>query len=118
MPNGRSGFERTLMAQMNRAKVRFTYEPIKLPFVIERNYLPDFYIPATGIYIEAKGKLDADTKQKMIAVKKAHPHLDIRIVFMRGSNKLSKASKKTYMDWAAQHGFPAADGEIPETWLK
>lgn len=114
----RSGFERTLAASLKKRRIKFDYEPTKLPFVIERNYIPDFYIPATGIYIEAKGKLDADTKSKMIAVKKAHPHLDIRFVFMRGSNKLTKNSKKTYMDWAAQHGFPAADGEIPDEWLK
>jgi excinuclease UvrABC helicase subunit UvrB len=114
----RSGFERTLAAQMKKLRVQFEYEPTKLPFVVERTYCPDFYIPATDIYIEAKGKLDADTKVKMIAVKKAHPELDIRIVFMRGSNKLSKSSSKTYMDWAAQHGFPAADGEIPTEWLK
>lgn len=106
------------MAQLKRAKVAFDYEPIKLPYVLERTYCPDFRLKHNGILIEAKGKLDADTKAKMIAVKKAHPDLDIRIVFMRGSNKLSSRSKKTYMDWAAQHGFPAADGEIPAEWLK
>lgn len=114
----RSGFERTLAAQMKKLGVKFDYEPIALPFVIKRKYFPDFYIPSKKLYIEAKGKLDADTKAKMIAVKEAHPELDIRIVFMRGSNKLSKSSKKTYMDWAALHGFPAADGEIPAEWLK
>lgn len=113
----RSGFERTIAAQLKKHKVAFDYEPIKLPFVIRRTYCPDFYLPKQDIYIETKGKLDADTKAKMIAVKEAHPDLDIRIVFMRGLNKLSKASKKTYMDWAALHGFPAADGEIPEEWL-
>ncbi len=105
------------MTSLKKRKVVFQYEPVDLPYVLERKYRPDFYIPATGIYIEAKGKLDADTKAKMIAVKKRHPELDIRIVFMRGSNKLSKASKKTYMDWAAANGFPAADGEIPDEWL-
>lgn len=96
----------------------FEYEPVKLPFVIERTYCPDFYLPKQGIYIEAKGKLDADTKAKMIAVKKAHPELDIRIVFMRGENRLTKRSKTTYMDWAQKNGFVCADGEIPEEWLK
>lgn len=104
--------------QLKRMKVPYQYEPTKLPFVIERTYCPDFYIPHKDIYIEAKGKLDADTKQKMIAVKKAHPDLDIRIVFMRGENKLSKRSKTTYMQWAEKHGFPAADGDIPEEWFK
>ena len=106
------------MAQMKRLGIKFDYEPVKLPFVIERTYCPDFYIPATKIYIEAKGKLDADTKSKMIAVKKRHPDLDIRIVFMRGLNTMSKASKTTYMQWAEKNGFPCADGEIPIEWLK
>lgn len=114
----RSGFERTLAAQIKRAGVKFDYEPIALPFVIKRKYFPDFYIPSKNMYIEAKGKLDADTKAKMIAVKEAHPDLDIRFVFMRGENKLSKRSKTTYLMWAEKNGFPAADGEIPEEWLK
>lgn len=114
----RSGFERTIAAQLKKHKVPFDYEPVKLPFVIKRTYCPDFYLPKQDIYIEAKGKLDADTKAKMLAVKEMHPTLDIRIVFMRGENKLSKRSKTTYMQWAEKNGFPAADGEIPEEWLK
>jgi len=112
----RSGFERTLVAQMRKARIPFEYEPLKLPYVLERTYSPDFRLP-NGVLIEAKGKLDAETRSKMIAVKKAHPELDIRFVFMRGSNKLTKRSKMTYMDWAEKNGFPCADGVIPEEWF-
>ena len=117
MANYRSGFERTLAAQLSKARIKFDYETLQLPYVLNRTYWPDFILP-NGVLIEAKGKLDADTKSKMIAVKKAHPELDIRFVFMRGTNKLSKRSKKTYMDWAEDNGFPAADGVIPEDWYK
>lgn len=113
----RSGFERTIAAFLDHNKVRYQYEPHHLDYVLERKYTPDFLLP-NGIYIEAKGKLDQDTRSKMIAVKKAHPELDVRFVFMRGENKLSKGSKQTYLDWAAKNGFPAADGEIPLDWLK
>lgn len=113
----RSHFERTLVNQLRKAKVRFEYEPIKLPYVIDHNYIPDFRL-SNGIIIEAKGKLDAQTRAKMLAVKKAHPELDIRLVFMRGNNKLSKRSNTTYLSWAEKHGFPAADGVIPDEWLK
>lgn len=113
----RSGFERTLVMQLKKAGVRFQYESDKLPYVIEHTYIPDFKL-SNGIYIEAKGKLDQQTRAKMIAVKKAHPHLDIRFVFMRGENKLSKRSNTTYLSWAEKHGFPAADGVIPDEWLK
>lgn len=112
----RSGFERTIAASLDRRKIKYQYEPIKLGYVLERTYLPDFLLP-NGIYIEAKGKLDQEARSKMVAVKKAHPDLDIRFVFMRGENKLNKGSKMTYMDWAKKNGFPAADGEIPLDWL-
>lgn len=113
----RSGFERTLTVQMKRLNVVYEYEPIKLPYVLERNYVPDFYLPKQNIYIEAKGKLTPEDRSKMIAVKKAHPELDIRFVFMRAENKLTKASKQTYATWAEKNGFPWADGEVPKAWL-
>jgi hypothetical protein len=97
--------------------VRFEYESLKLPYVIEHNYIPDFVL-ASGVIIEAKGKLDASTRAKMIAVKKAHPNLDIRFVFMRGSNRLSKRSQTTYMQWGEKNGFKCADGSIPDEWLR
>lgn len=111
----RSGFERTLAAQLKALGIRYEYEPVKLPFVIERTYTPDFKIG--NMYIEAKGKLDQDTRTKMIAVKKAHPDLDIRFVFMRADNKLSKNSRMTYGDWATKNGFQWADRLIPKEWL-
>ena len=113
----RSGFERTLAAQLKSKKVKFEYEPLVLNYTISHTYTPDFVI-ANGVIIEAKGKLDPQTRQKMLAVKAQHPELDIRFVFMRGENKLSKSSKTTYMDWAKKHGFPAADGTIPDEWTK
>lgn len=101
---------------MKALKLKFEYEPIKLSFTLHRTYCPDFVIG--NVLIEAKGLLDADTRQKMIAVKKAHPELDIRIVFMRANNTLSKNSKTTYGDWATKNGFPWADGRIPEEWVE
>lgn len=105
----KSGFE------VKVAKVlgaRWEYEPVKLPYVLENNYHPDFAkISPTGAikatFIEAKGKFTGADRRKMVAVKKAHPDTDIRIVFMR-DNKLSKASKTTYTMWASKHGFPCS----------
>lgn len=113
----RSAFEKTLAVFLDRKGVVYQYEPHSLDYVLERTYTPDFLLP-NGVYIEAKGKLDQDTRSKMIAVKKAHPDKDIRIVFMRGGNKLSKGSNTTYMGWATKNGFICADGEIPDEWLK
>jgi hypothetical protein len=70
------------------------------------------------VRIEAKGVLDQETRTKMVAVKKAHPELDIRFVFMDASKKLRKGSKTNYGEWATRNGFRWADREIPEDWLK
>lgn len=113
----RSGFERTVAAFLDRNKIKYQYEPTKLNYVLERTYCPDFQL-SNDIYIEVKGKLDQETRSKMVAVKKAHPELDIRFVFMRGENKLSKRSKMTYMEWGKKNGFMCADGEIPKEWLE
>lgn len=112
----RSGFERTIASSLDRKKIKYQYEPTKFNYVLERTYCPDFLLP-NGVYIEAKGKLDQETRSKMLAVKKAHPNLDVRFVFMRGENKLSKGSKQTYMEWGRKNGFICADGSIPDEWL-
>jgi len=53
----------------------------------------------------------------MLAVKDAHPHLDIRFVFQR-NNTISKNSKTTYGDWADKHGFKwCVFPNIPPDWL-
>lgn len=114
----RSGFERTLAAQLKRSKVAFEYETITLPYVLERTYTPDFVIKVNGVLIEAKGVLDDDTRAKMLAVKKQNPDADIRFVFMNANNKIRKGSKTTYAMWAEKNGFPWAEGEIPKDWLK
>jgi hypothetical protein len=71
-----------------------------------------------GIILEAKGVLDAETIRKLRAVKKAHPHRDIRLVFMRPGNRLRPGSKTTYARWAERNGFPWCGPAIPKEWLR
>jgi hypothetical protein len=45
------------------------YEPDKFKYIQpekERTYIPDFKTGKRNIYLEAKGKLDLDTRQKMV----------------------------------------------------
>lgn len=117
-PSGgyRSGFERSLATNLKRRKVVFQYEPEKLPYVLEKNYIPDFKL-ANGIFIEAKGVLTPSDRTKMRAVLKDNPGIDIRFVFMDASKKLNKNSKTTYGMWADKNGFQWADGVIPQEWV-
>lgn len=83
-----------------------------------RTYLPDFVVRrhverggvSSGlVYIETKGRLASADRTKMVAVKRDHPGLDIRLVF-GSNNKLRKGSDKRYSDWASEHGFPFSIG--------
>lgn len=98
----------------------FEYEPETIPYVIESTYTPDFVITTSygkKIYVECKGYLDDAARRKMVAVRKAHPDLDIRILFQK-NNKIRKG-KTRYTDWAMRNNFnDCAVGEvIPVEWL-
>jgi predicted nuclease of restriction endonuclease-like RecB superfamily len=107
----RNKFETKLRKQLTKAKVKFSYESEKIPYVIAGHYIPDFIIttPHGKIYVEAKGHFRPEAKRKMAAVKRLHPNLDIRIVFY--------STNKTYIRWAEKHGFKYAIGDIPKDWL-
>ena len=110
MKSPRNKFEKRLYDDLKKSKVDFGYETVKLPYVIYGTYNPDFYLAKKKIYIEAKGHFRPEAMRKMVAVKAAHPELDIRIVFY--------SKNKKYIKWAEKYGFPYAIGDIPKEWLK
>tara|TARA_Y100000593_G_C4123594_1_gene243911 strand:+ start:10 stop:495 length:486 start_codon:yes stop_codon:yes gene_type:complete len=115
----RSKFELELAKKLGNNKVKFEYETKKFLYIPKpRTYTPDFYLPDTGIYIEAKGHLDKADRVKMALVKEQHKDLDIRFVFMNARNKIYKGSKTTYADWCNKHDFRWAEGAIPTEWYK
>lgn len=115
----RSHFELRIAKLLADNNVTFEYEQERVTYIPKpRTYTPDFYIPATSIYIEAKGVLTKDDRVKMLLVKEQNPEYDIRIVFMNARNKIYKGSKTTYAAWADRHGFEWAEGTIPKEWYK
>lgn len=119
MPTYRSQFEKVIAVKMSLDGGEFKYETVKLPYVPKvRQYTPDFFIPTTNIYIEAKGRLTREDRTKMLLVKEQHPECDIRFVFQNAKNKLYKNSNTTYGDWCNKHGFEWAEKTVPREWLK
>ncbi len=109
----RNKFEIKIDKQLSKSKVNYTYETEKIPYVIHGYYNPDFILTTSSghkIYIETKGHFRPEAKRKMVAVKKLHPQLDIRLLFY--------SKNKVYIKWADKHGFPWAIGDIPTEWLK
>lgn len=129
----RSNFELKVSKQIIEAGAQWKYEwkkfvyyqvqrnivicencgPVKA--LVRREYLPDFFL-SNGVVIEAKGRFTSEDRAKLIAVKKYHPDLDLR-VFFQYNGKLRKTSEDRYMDWANKNGFPAAVGVIPKEWF-
>ena len=108
----RNKFEALIYKQLKRAKVLFNYESEKIPYVLARHYCPDFVVslPNGKIYIETKGHLRREDKAKLIAIKRQHPEMDLRILFY--------APKKDQIRWATKNGFKFAFGNIPKEWLE
>lgn len=115
----KSKFEKKLYSQLRRAGVLFDYEHASFPYTLVRRYIPDFMVITKSgkvIWIEAKGHFRRDDRAKLRAVRKEHPTLDLRLVFMY-DNKLDKRSTSRYSDWAKKNGFKWAISKIPTTWL-
>lgn len=113
----RSKYEAAVAASLEKRGLAYQYEPVSLAYKIEAVYTPDFILP-NGVIVETKGLFDSDDRRKMVAVKEQHPHLDIRLCFMKADVKLSRAPRSiTYWQWAERHGFLWAEGHIPTTWF-
>lgn len=99
---------------------RYKYEPTKIPYIEEKQYIPDFLIhPKTlpPFYLEVKGWFRYEDRRKMLAVKETNPDFDIRM-FFASDGKLNKNSKMRYSDWCEKHGFKYCIGSIPKGWLR
>lgn len=87
---------------------RMEYEALSVPFSVPHRYIPDVLLP-NGIILEFKGYFRPEARREMVAVRKEHPTLDIRMVFQRAKTALSKGSKNTYAAWCDKHGILWAD---------
>jgi len=102
----RSKFEANVDTYIQKKNLEYGYESETLVYTL--NYYPDFIIETQNgkVYIETKGHFPSEDRMKMLSVKKNHPDLDIRMVFMQ-DNKINKKSVTRYTDWCEKHGFPS-----------
>ena len=122
----RNKFERDIGEQLAVLPLSMVYESTKIDYTVKADYIPDFDIktPSGQIYhLETKGNgrsFDQHTRRKMIAVKKQHPELEVRILFYSDGKIGPKRKDGTFMrqsDWAEKHGFAYAIRKLPEQWL-
>jgi len=121
----RNRFEQQTAEDLESHKSDFVYEKTKFDYIVEGKYLVDFSIikkDGNVMHIETKGNglsFDGHVKRKMIGVKKAHPNIDLRIVFYSDGKCGPKRKDGTFMrqsDWAKKYGFKYSIKTIPEEW--
>ena len=113
----RSKLEEQVASLLEGLGVSYEYESEKLSYTIEHNYTPDFVLP-NYTYLETKGYWDAADRRKILAVKKANPQIDLRMIFQSPYNTISKKSKTTYAKWCEKHDIPwTSYHNIPLEWL-
>lgn len=116
----RSGLEEQNAKHLTALGAPVIFELVKIKYVvpsIERTYTVDFELP-NGILVETKGKFEPVDRAKHLFIKLQHPDLDIRFVFQRPNEPISKGSKTTHAKWAEKHGFKWAAKLVPAPWIK
>jgi len=114
--NFRSGFEAKTADYLRRLGIEFEYESLKINYMREATYTPDFILP-NGIIVETKGLWKSEDRTKHLLIKEQHPELDVRLCFQNASNKIRKNSKTTYAMWCEKKGIKYCDKTIPKSWL-
>ena len=113
----RSKLEEKVAILLQELGITYEYESTKVPYTIQHHYTPDFVLP-NYTYLETKGYWDAADRRKILAVKKANPEIDLRMVFQAPYNTISKKSKTTYALWCEKHDIPwTSYHNIPLDWL-
>jgi len=125
-PAFRSGYERTVAACLTSLGIPIAYELAKFKFYVPETgrlcaqcagtsvvristYMPDFKL-SEFVFLEAKGKLTASNRRRMVAFSEQHKGVKLIFMFQRDNWLTSKKLGK-YSDWAKAKGFPYVVGD-------
>ena len=111
----RSGLEKNVALDLAKRGVDFLYEDERIPYVVERKYIPDFQLP-NGIYVEAKGWFRDEDCRKMRLLKAQYPDKEFRFLFQNNKTKV-QSKRFTNAQWAEKYDFQYCEGRVPDDWL-
>ena len=136
----RSGLEKDTGEDLSERGVEYAFEEAKIPYLVpsrSATYKPDFIIKrdkrfpdiptkecflseewcSQHIIIETKGRFTLEDRKKHLWIKDQFPLLDLRFIFSRSSQRISKQSKTSYAMWCDKYGFLYADKKVPDEWF-
>ena len=123
-----SGFERGLYAVIDPEVVEY-HPDVRLQYVIEKKYEPDWYVEEGEIeyFIEAKGRFrDSEEARKYVEIKKSLSDSQ-RLVFIlqRPEGKMPNAKRRKdgttfcMAEWCDRHGFEWYTAHsLPDRWRR
>ena len=100
----------------------FKYEPCKMAYITERNYIPDFVDEDRQILIEAKGFFRQGDDKKYLSIKKCYPKWRMIFVFSdpkkpvrKGGLPRKDGTRLSLAEWADQNGWEwCSESSLPE----
>jgi len=87
----------------NNSGKGYQYEPFSLPYVMKRNYKPDFVID--DVLIECKGFFRPGDTLKYKSIRDSLPDYELVFVLSDPNKKVRKGSKLTMGQWCVKEGF-------------
>lgn len=102
----RSKFRSTFEEDIAKLLKEFEYEPFSVPYIIERNYRPDFVHRPSGVLVECKGFFREGDTKKYTSIRDSLPD-DQQLVFilMQPNKKIRKGAKMTMSQWCDKEGI-------------
>ena len=79
------------------------YEPRKYPYIIKRNYIPDFV--KDDLLVECKGFFRSGDTKKYISIRDSLSQNELVFVLTNPNKKVRKGSKITMGEWCDKEGF-------------
>tara|TARA_B100001248_G_scaffold225743_1_gene183423 strand:+ start:396 stop:767 length:372 start_codon:yes stop_codon:yes gene_type:complete len=98
----RSGLEEAIRLKLNK---QFKYEPYKIPYIIQKNYLPDFVHEKKKILIEAKGFFRVGDTKKYTSIRDSAPDWELVFILSNPNKKVRKGSKICMGKWCTKEKF-------------
>ena len=83
----------------------YLYEPYQIPYIVNRNYLPDFVHEEKKVLIECKGFFRSGDIQKYKAIRDYLSEWELIFVLSNFNKKIRKNSKTTMNEWMDKEGF-------------
>tara|TARA_B100001093_G_scaffold520289_1_gene614316 strand:- start:18326 stop:18706 length:381 start_codon:yes stop_codon:yes gene_type:complete len=98
----RSGLEEAVQLKLNK---QFKYEPYKIPYIISKNYLPDFVHEKKRILVEVKGFFRVGDTKKYTSIRDSCPDWELVFIFSNPNKKVRKGSKICMGKWCDKERF-------------